>query len=295
MGQVCVLLGAGVQKLTAGMLVIAAFAAPSAFAADIAVPSTPYFAAPPPPRPVFSWTGCYLGAHFGGGWGDQQFNGGPFVDPVVSRSGGGSPLSMSLTSGSFDGGSGGVLGGGQAGCDLEFAGPWVAGFAVDGAWANISGNQGHDQTLAFDATLFPSVTSTVASTGTLEEKTNTIATVTARFGYSFGGGLLYVKGGGAWDRTSYRFYGQVCGANGGACVFVTPFNFTTSTDTRWGWTVGVGTEWIIVGNWSIFGEYNFLDFGTKDLTFTDATMGQAVFSVRHYINEVKGGINFRFY
>ena len=131
--------------------------------------------------------------------------------------------------------------------------------------------------------------------GKVQEKTNALATGTVRLGYSFGQGLIYGKGGVAWDRTDYRFFGQRCPNPTNSCVFTTPFDFTTPTDSRWGWTAGIGTEWILVGNWSIFGEYDYLDFGSKNLTFTDSIMGQAVFSVRQHINEGKLGVNFRFY
>ena len=264
-------------------------------AADIAIPvPTHVYPGGPPLRPVSPWTGCYLGAQFGGGWADQQFNGGPFADTVVPSSGGGLPLAMALTPSSFSAGSGGVLAGGQAGCDVEFGGGWVAGVAVDGAWANISGNSSFDQTLT-SSVIFPAAATQVASTGQVQEKTNALATGTVRFGYSFGQGLIYGKGGVAWDRTDYRFFGQVCGSSSNSCVFTTPFDFTAPTDSRWGWTAGIGTEWILVGNWSIFGEYDYLDFGSKNLTFTDPIMGQAVFSVRQHINEGKLGVNFRFY
>jgi outer membrane immunogenic protein len=236
-----------------------------------------------------------LGAQFGGGWADQQFNGGPFADTVVPSSGGGLPLAMALTPSSFSAGSGGVLAGGQARAAMLnlVAGGWPV-FAVDGAWANISGNSSFDQTLT-SSVIFPAAATQVASTGQVQEKTNALATGTVRFGYSFGQGLIYGKGGVAWDRTDYRFFGQVCGSSSNSCVFTTPFDFTAPTDSRWGWTAGIGTEWILVGNWSIFGEYDYLDFGSKNLTFTDPIMGQAVFSVRQHINEGKLGVNFRFY
>jgi len=70
----------------------------------------------------------------------------------------------------------------------------VAGVAVDGAWANISGNSSFDQTLT-SSVIFPAAAIQVASTGQVQEKTNALATGTVRFGYSFGQGLIYGKGG----------------------------------------------------------------------------------------------------
>src|SRR6516225_7725074 len=45
----------------------------SATAADLARAPAPY-QPPPPPSPVFSWTGCYVGANVGGGWASNSSN-----------------------------------------------------------------------------------------------------------------------------------------------------------------------------------------------------------------------------
>ncbi len=79
-----------------------------ASAADIAAKAPPTVEAPP--APVFSWTGCYIGANFGYGWGRNH------VTDFISDPG-------------FDVGSNtgtGLLGGGQTGCDYEAAN-WVFG------------------------------------------------------------------------------------------------------------------------------------------------------------------------
>ena len=34
-----------------------------------------------------------------------------------------------------------------------------------------------------------------------------------------------------------------------------------------GYTVGGGAEWMFAPGWSVFGEYNYLDFGTKNVNF----------------------------
>ena len=34
-----------------------------------------------------------------------------------------------------------------------------------------------------------------------------------------------------------------------------------------GYTVGGGLEWMFAPGWSVFGEYNYLDFGTKNVNF----------------------------
>src|SRR5215831_13592350 len=81
-------------------------AATQALAADLPRKAPPAYV-PPAPPPI-TWTGCYIGANVGGifSQGDATFNGGE-----VSRS------------------NSGFAGGGQIGCDYQWAGTgWVIGF-----------------------------------------------------------------------------------------------------------------------------------------------------------------------
>src|SRR5258708_25307578 len=70
--------------------------------------------------PVFTWTGCYVGTHVGGGWADEPITA-PAIVPGVS----------------VTGHTAGVLGGGQVGCNLQFAPNWVIGIEGEGSEANI--------------------------------------------------------------------------------------------------------------------------------------------------------------
>ena len=46
---------------------------------------------------------------------------------------------------------------------------------------------------------------------------------------------------------------------------------------RSGWTVGGGLEWMFAPGWSVFGEYNYMDFGRKDVDVRDgAGRGRSV-------------------
>ena len=40
----------------------------------------------------------------------------------------------------------------------------------------------------------------------------------------------------------------------------------TNADTRAGWTVGAGAEWMLTPNWSIKAEYLYVDLGTSSYT-----------------------------
>ena len=80
-----------------------------------------------------------------------------------------------------------------------------------------------------------------------------LATVTGRVGYAWDRFLGYVKGGGAWERDEYH-------------VTISPATtVATAGETRSGWTVGVGGEYAFTDYLSGFVEYNYYDFGTRDI------------------------------
>jgi outer membrane immunogenic protein len=300
------------QLLVAG-IVVTAFSVIQAFAADVPkdpLADFPYVPQqyPPlprlPPVPVFSWTGCYLGLHFGAGIPDTLLNGN-YIDPVVPSTFG-APTAITILPGpNNELGSAGMLAGGQAGCDVQVAQHWVIGFAADASGANITGNSGQGTgSVGLAGSPFPAPT-TVSFTGTEALKTDALATATARLGYAYGQGLFYVKGGAAWEQSKYSYAGA---ASTVACntfnivtstctafnpSVYTPFNFNAN-DSRLGWTLGVGTEWMVVGNWSVNAEYDFLYFGTRNITFNDPVMGSDISNVQLYIHELKLGINYRF-
>src|SRR5215475_8618545 len=63
--------GVQMKKLFLGSVALVALglAAPAAFAADRGVPA---YAPPPPPAPVYTWTGCYVGANAGNSSGRSE-------------------------------------------------------------------------------------------------------------------------------------------------------------------------------------------------------------------------------
>ena len=304
----------------------------------------------PPSVNVFTWTGCYLGGHAGGASADNQFNG-QFSDTYIpigvngtTPGSGGPPAAALLAAGYPPGsekttpatpfGSGaissnginvgngaggnplfpGILGGAQAGCDVQFAKHWVVGFSADATGANIAGSTAQTNSFGLIGPL--PITTSVNSSGSLNAQTNFIATFTGRFGYSMGAwpGLIYVKGGGAYEQSSYSFSGNVASTSCNALTQIVPpipvpiptpscalsnptfnqqFNFGT-TDSRFGWTIGIGTEWMVYGGWSMFFEYNYLDFGTRSVTFSDPNLGSNNFSVTKQVNVFTLGVNYRF-
>ena len=96
--------------------------------AAVALSVNPAFAGPPAPVfapvPSFSWTGCYVGGHIGGGWGQKDL-----TNFSESYFGAASPVADTS----------GWLAGGQIGCNYQFASNWVAGVEIADSWANIRG------------------------------------------------------------------------------------------------------------------------------------------------------------
>jgi outer membrane immunogenic protein len=157
----------------------------------------------------------------------------------------------------------GWLGGLQAGCDYQFAGGFVIGIAGDYAWADADGSN--------TSLLFPGFTN--------HTKVKSLASVTGRIGYAWDRFLGYVKGGGAWERDEHDFTDGVFSASVSA--------------TRSGWTIGVGGEYAFTNFLTGFIEYNYYDFGSRDLTFA-GTGGPFIYGIDETKSVLKAGLNFRF-
>lgn len=206
----------------------------TAYAADLPNTKGPPAFAPPPP-PVFSWTGFYVGGEVGGAWGYQGVS---IASPAVAD--------QANVSSSLHGSS--VLGGGVAGFDYEFAPALVVGIGGDFAWTHIS-----------DTTTGPNLFADGAPVGsggvTWSRNVDWLASVRGRFGYAaMPNALLYATGGAAWARTGYSgldTFEDGC-PNCGAVSFGT---------TRTGFTVGTGIDWAPwSNNWVFSAEYRYYNF-----------------------------------
>jgi outer membrane immunogenic protein len=236
-----------------------------ASAADMAVKARPVVA----PVVTYNWTGCYIGGNVGGGWSRTDQTqiakvGGPVIVP---------PNDFGSSEGSN------VIGGGQIGCDYQFGGKFVVG--IQGMYDYARINSTHVVPTAFPG--FP-----VGAFVSLNT-TRDIFTATARAGYLFTPQLLgYVKGGGAWTRQDHIFNGTI------PALFLSESAFGVD---RQGWTVGGGVEWMFAPGWSVFGEYNYMDFGRKDVAFIagPATVGLPdLVSTRLQMQTALVGINYKF-
>src|SRR5713226_6324930 len=117
------------KTLLAGVATGALAIAAPASAADLRMPvkAAPIAA----PAPYFSWTGCYIGAHLGWGWGKKEF-GNPFS--ITSE---GDRTNLPSVATSVD--TSGALFGGQLGCNYQFQGNWVIGLEGSVSGADING------------------------------------------------------------------------------------------------------------------------------------------------------------
>jgi outer membrane immunogenic protein len=257
-----------------------------AFAADMPV-KAPVAA----PRP-FSWSSCYLGGNMGVGWGHARL-----TDPGGFNFFGPGTGNFAPTGSSVGISSVGGLGGGQIGCDYQFANNWVIGAAGDFSFANIQ-NEVPDP---FFGGKVP-----VGSFMQIKDRTEWLASATARLGYTWDRVLLYGKGGAAWSRNRYTIENMptwgstfgVCATTGaGVILAVNPCNPTGAT-TLSGWTAGGGLEWAVTDTWSAGIEYDHYGFGTKTVALVDPTTlfaNPAVgVPVRQQIDTVKFTVNYRF-
>src|SRR5215471_19143348 len=223
------LLAAAAVGLTASM----------ASAADLPRKAPAYV--PPPAPPPLTWTGCYIGGNIGwiGSKITSDFNGG---DNFLSNTFNDNSSTQS-----------GFAGGGQIGCDYQWAGTgWVIGFRNMFDGTSLSRTRDLGTFVNFDESI---------GNAQLHTRLNWFDTLTGRVGYSFAPGwLLYGQGGGAW-------------ANAEANVTLNNFASSGQSRTRSGWTAGGGVEWMFAPHWSAFLEGNYMDLGHKSVTVFDGPNG----------------------
>jgi outer membrane immunogenic protein len=261
-------------------------AAGPALGADLPVKAPPIAAAVP-----YTWTGCHVGGHVGAGWDRTTYSDpGTFLAPAPPFIAGGLNQNFAPAGAAFSVSSDAAfLGGVQAGCDYQFASSWVIGIGGDFSWTDI-------RSVAND----PFFNGKNGRPIALSARTEEIASMTGRLGYAWDRVLLYGKGGAAYahDRYSSNNAGGINNAIFG-CGNVAPFDCSiVGSADRWGWTAGIGLEWAFATNWSAMIEYDHYGFGTKTVSMNvtnQAGITPANLNVRHDIDTVKIGVNYRFW
>jgi outer membrane immunogenic protein len=257
------------KLLLAGTAVAVVMAAGSAGAADL---SRPVYKAAPPPIPVFSWTGWYVGVHVGGAWGTKEWQ-----DPSGTSFDGIFTTTFNFPDTTINNyGVNGFLGGVQIGYNYQ-SGPWVWGVEAQASWAGIRGS---------DACFF-------FGKATCKTNVDALGSFAVRFGGTIDRAMLYVKGGLAWAYERHRISAPAIFDGLGAFS-------VEQKHWRWGGMLGAGVEFAFTNSISGKLEYNYMDFGTR--TYTFALPGTFPFfdpetvdvKIRQSIHLVKVGLNYRF-
>jgi outer membrane immunogenic protein len=230
------------------------FAAHTAQAADMALK------APPPPAPIYSWTGWYAGLNAGGGWQNTTID-----NSVTSNFSGGAGLFPALNAAvpqQFDTHPRGFIGGGQIGYNYQFAPKWLAGLEADFQGAHIKGSAG-----ATNAVL-DAGTGLITITGTGSQTMGWFGTLRGRLGWLPADPLLlYATGGLAYGRveTAVSFLGTRVNTPGGNAIPLNGFIANSQAQNRAGWTLGGGLEWMFAPRWTAKAEYLYYDLGAETL------------------------------
>ncbi len=255
----------------AALAAVAAYGFASvASAADLPV-KAPVYKAPA----TFSWTGCFIGGNAGGIWARDNWTLAP-GDPVAAAGG---PFVVGSEFASHDANS--WLGGVQAGCDYQFSGGFVIGIQGDYDWTDAKATSADAANDSFFGN--PGFTN--------QTRIKSLGSVTGRLGYAWDRILGYVRGGWASQRNEYTSFDS------------TGITWATASETRSGWTIGVGGEYAFTNWLSAFAEYDYYDFGTRTNTLiavvqvpqrTSAGGIYDIANIRAYNNVFKVGLNVRF-
>jgi outer membrane immunogenic protein len=220
----------------------------AAMAADLPVKA--YTKAPPIVDPVYNWTGFYVGLNAGGGWNDTKddvFPTGCLLDAACSLQ----PVTNNpLRSDSVRLNGSGFIGGAQAGYNWQ-RNKWVFGIEGDINYNGLNDGNSINRPLAAPlvGNLIHSETDKMDWFGTLRGRIGMTATPNL---------LLYGTGGLA--------FGQIRSASA-VSFSLTRDTYAGSIDqTRVGWAIGAGGEWMIAPQWSIKAEYLYVDLGKASYT-----------------------------
>jgi outer membrane immunogenic protein len=233
----------------------------TAFAADLPSRRAPPVYAPPP-IPIFSWTGFYMGGQVGYAFGRETSSifgaGGALIQPTYAAN----PNPN------------GIIGGGHVGYNFSTQSLPVFGGAlgtggVIGVEGDVDGSDYRRNPYLVPAPF--------GGTGSVRNSIQ--GSIRGRLGFAVDRALFYATGGAAF------------------ATFNTSYSFAGGTDsfshTRVGWTVGGGVEYAITNNWSLRAEYRYSDFGTFVDPLTARTLS-AGFVIRHRETEQRAQVGFSY-
>ncbi len=211
-----------------------------------------------PPVAVPTWTGFYLGADVGGGFSQKSFINN-FSAPLGAVDASPRPS--------------GWVGGFQGGYNYQID-RLVLGIEGDFDWSGATSS----------VSCFP-----LLAPQTCTADPRWLGILAGRLGTVVGPALLYAKGGAAWIHDSYSDI-ALPGAPGPAI----PGDLFVAHETRAGWDLGAGIEYMFLPNWSARLEYDYLGFPDRSVTFDD-NMGNSFTELIHQnMQLVTVGLNYHF-
>jgi outer membrane immunogenic protein len=242
------------KKFLLATAVVFAFSAGSAGAADLA---KPVYKAAPPPAPVYSWTGFYVGAGFGYGM---------FNADHISRNDLSGASTVNVTAGGR-----GYFGTVLVGADYQFSDRIVAGVFADYDFSRIKGDY---QPSAFALVGEMKQTSAWAAGGRI----GWLATPQI---------LTYVNGGYTQARFSSVDLSSLVGG---------PVVATLAAQTYTGYFIGGGVEYMFAPGWFAKSEYRYADYRSRDLEVFAIGGGATGLSERihPYVQTIRSELVYKF-
>ena len=244
----------------------------SAFAADLPSRRAPPVYAPPPPIPVFSWTGLYVGGQVGYQFGRSNAFASDAVFGTGLAANGSSPH--------------GVVGGGHVGYLFSTQSipvlsnvtgafsslPLIGGVGGAGGVFGIEGD--------FDGSSYKSAYALGGIANYTREPIQ--GSVRGRLGFAVDRALFYATGGAAFGDLRNTYVNDLTGAT------------DQYSHTRVGYTVGGGVEYAFTNNLSARVEYRYTDYGSFTDNLANSTLGGV--NVRHHEtnNRVQLGFSYKF-
>lgn len=194
-----------------------------------------YSKAPVAPVLAYDWSGIYAGINGGGGLAHACWG--------VTRALG-VAVDPAIGEGCHNAGGGTV--GGQVGYRWQKS-HWVFGLEGQGNWADFKGSN----------------VSVALAPQTNQTRIDAFGLFTGQMGYAVNSLLLYGKAGAAVAHDKYDTF--VPGAPALA--------FNSVSQTRWGYTIGIGVEYGFAENWSVGGEYSHVFLGHHSADFATLAGG----------------------
>ena len=255
-----------IRKVLLSTVALAAISG-TAFAADLPSRRAPpvYI---PPPIPIFSWTGFYVGGDVGYAFGK---------DLATQYPAGGTPVAFNVGRRSA------IIGGAHVGYNFSTQSlPLLSGLGSIGGGGLVVGVEGDITGSDYQGTQnFPG-----ARTLSERDSSDVQGSIRGRVGVAVDRALFFATGGAAFA----QFHDNYAAA--GAAAAGAPAIGTLSTShQRIGYTVGGGIEYAITTAFSLRAEYRYSDYGH----YTDTTFGTiGAFNEAHRITMQRATIGFSY-